>query len=78
MPERIFDVHVHINLPEHVTAVPPERWKSDWALECGHLLPAEDAYGCAGEHFPFCRYRIDTVFQPAKETRCSGEMPRGF
>jgi hypothetical protein len=58
MPERIFDVHVHINLPEHVAAVPPERWKSDWALECGHLFPAEDAYGCAGELFPFCRYRI--------------------
>ncbi len=52
LPPRIFDVHVHLNLPEHVAMVPEERWRSDWALESGHLLPVEDAYACARELFP--------------------------
>ncbi|UCF98913.1 MAG: amidohydrolase family protein [Spirochaetaceae bacterium] len=67
LPEKIFDVHVHINLPEHVAAIPPARWKSDWALECGHLLPAEDAYACARELFPDCRFRIAGFPWPIKE-----------
>jgi predicted TIM-barrel fold metal-dependent hydrolase len=67
LPPKIFDVHVHINLPEHVSAVPPERWQSDWALESGHLLPCEDAFACARELFPDCRYRIAGFPWPIKE-----------
>jgi predicted TIM-barrel fold metal-dependent hydrolase len=67
VPERIFDVHVHINQPEHVASVPPERWLTDWALESGHLLTCEDAYACAGELFPDCRYRIAGFPWPIKE-----------
>jgi predicted TIM-barrel fold metal-dependent hydrolase len=67
LPEQIFDVHVHVNLPEHIAAVPPERWQSDWALESGHLLPVEDAYACARELFPDCRYRIAGFPWPIKE-----------
>jgi predicted TIM-barrel fold metal-dependent hydrolase len=67
LPAKIFDVHVHVNLPEHIAAVPPERWLSDWALESGHLLPAEDAYACAAELFPDCSYRIAGFPWPIKE-----------
>ena len=67
LPPIIFDVHVHINRPEHISAVPPERWRSDWALESGHLLPCEDAYACARELFPDCRYRIAGFPWPIKE-----------
>jgi hypothetical protein len=37
-------VHVHLNLLEHVAMVPEERWRTDWALESGHLLPVEGAF----------------------------------
>ena len=67
LPEKIFDVHVHLNLPEHVASVPPERWYTDWALESGHLLPCEDAYASARELFPDCRYRIAGFPWPIKE-----------
>ncbi len=42
LPRRLFDAHVHANLPEHVSMVPPERWLTDWALETGHLLVTTD------------------------------------
>jgi len=67
LPERIFDVHVHLNLPEHVALVPEERWRSDWALESGHLLPVEDAYACARELFPDARYAIAGMPWPIRE-----------
>jgi hypothetical protein len=67
LPTRIFDVHVHLNLPDHVAMVPPERWLSDWALECGHLLPVEDAYACAGDLFPDAEYAIAGMPWPIRE-----------
>ena len=67
LPTRIFDAHVHLNLPEHVSAVPQERWLSDWALECGHVLPVEDAYQCADELFPGIEYSIAGLPLPVKE-----------
>jgi len=35
LPERIFDCHVHIGLPEHRGPISPERLKMDWAMEVG-------------------------------------------
>jgi predicted TIM-barrel fold metal-dependent hydrolase len=67
LPKSVFDVHVHINLAEHVREVPEERWHSDWALECGHLLPVEDAYSCAKELFPGVEYGIAGFPWPIKE-----------
>jgi predicted TIM-barrel fold metal-dependent hydrolase len=67
LPERIFDAHVHVNLPEHLAQVPAERWMTDWALESGHLLPVDDAYRCAEELFPDSRYRIAGFPWPIKE-----------
>lgn len=67
LPSSIFDVHVHINLPEHIAAVPESRWLSDWALESGHLLPCEDACACAKELFPDVEYTIAGFPWPIRE-----------
>jgi predicted TIM-barrel fold metal-dependent hydrolase len=67
LPERIFDVHMHLNLPEHVAAVTEERRRSDWAIECGYILPCEDAYAATGELFPGTAYRIAGFPWPIRE-----------
>jgi predicted TIM-barrel fold metal-dependent hydrolase len=67
LPASIFDVHVHINLPEHIAMVPESRWLSDWALESGHLLPCQDAYACAKELYPNTEYRIAGFPWPIRE-----------
>lgn len=67
LPASIFDVHVHMNLPEHIAMVPESRWLSDWALESGHLLPCEDAYACAKELYPDTEYRIAGFPWPVRE-----------
>jgi hypothetical protein len=43
MPARFLDAHTHINLPEHIVDVPPERIADDWALQNGLHMTAEDA-----------------------------------
>jgi hypothetical protein len=58
LPKEIFDIHVHLNTKEHIHFVPASRWKSDWALEAGHVLPIEDAFFCAEEPYPDTAYRI--------------------
>jgi predicted TIM-barrel fold metal-dependent hydrolase len=72
IPQEIYDVHTHINLPEHVETVPGERLESDWALECGHILPARDAYRCANELFPDTVYRIAGFPWPIREADLHG------
>ncbi len=72
IPSKIFDVHVHMNLPEHIEKVPAERWFSDWALECGRLLPCDDAYACAREIFPETEYSIAGFPWPIKEADIEG------
>ncbi|MBN1837918.1 MAG: amidohydrolase family protein [Spirochaetales bacterium] len=67
LPARVFDVHVHLNLPEHVTAVTEERRRSDWAIECGYVLPCEDAHAAARELFPGVQYRIAGFPWPIRE-----------
>jgi predicted TIM-barrel fold metal-dependent hydrolase len=58
---------MHLNTDEHIRNVPPSRWLSDWALEAGHLLPAEDALECAGELYPAASYRIAGFPCPIRE-----------
>lgn len=67
LPRSVFDVHVHINLPEHIAGVPESRWRSDWALEAGHLLPAEDAHACVAELYPDVDYQIAGFPWPIRE-----------
>lgn len=52
---------------EHVKNVTRERLLSDWALECGYILPFEDAYRCALELFPDTVYSIAGFPWPIKE-----------
>ena len=56
IPSRIFDVHVHIFLKEHVDMIPEETIKSFWASECAHVLSCDDAHACAGELYPDVEY----------------------
>ncbi len=67
LPEGVFDVHVHLNLPEHIAMVPEERWLSDWALECAHLLTCDEAYDYAKKLFPQTRYSIAGFPWPIRE-----------
>ncbi len=67
LPRRIYDMHVHLNLLEHVNMVPEERWLSDWALECGHVLPVDDALSCSRELFPGVHYLINGFPMPVRE-----------
>ena len=72
LPSSIFDVHVHINLPEHVEMVPKERILSDWALESGHILPYDDAHACARELYPDAEYAIAGLPWPIREADLKG------
>lgn len=67
LPSAVFDVHVHLNLPEHVARVPESRFLSDWAMEIGHLLPVDDAYACARELYPDTTYEIAGFPWPIRE-----------
>jgi predicted TIM-barrel fold metal-dependent hydrolase len=52
--------------------VPAGRWLTDWALECGHLLPCEDAFACASELYPDTDYRIAGFPWPIREADLRG------
>lgn len=67
LPSKVFDVHVHINLKAHIEKVTRERIETDWALECGILLPCEDAYKCVAELYPDVEYKIAGMPWPIKE-----------
>lgn len=72
LPAKIFDVHVHINLKQHVENVPEEKINSDWALQCGIMLPWEDAYNNAKELFPDAEYTIAGFPWPINEADIEG------
>jgi uncharacterized protein len=67
LPDTIFDVHVHLNLPEHISMVTESRWLSDWALESGHLLSCEGALSWAKVLYPDVRYEIAGFPWPIRE-----------
>ena len=52
LPSKLFDVHVHIFLKEHVDMIPEEHRTAFWASECAQVLTADDAHACAQELFP--------------------------
>ena len=43
LPRVILDAHTHINLPQHICDIPPERIANDWALQTGLHMTADDA-----------------------------------
>lgn len=52
LPEKITDVHVHMNLEEHVKGVSKDRISMDWALECGLQMEYEAAQHYYQTMFP--------------------------
>ena len=67
LPSKIYDIHVHLNLQEHVSMVPEERWLSDWAMEIGHVLPVDDVLACGEQLFPDSHYAVNGFPMPVKE-----------
>jgi hypothetical protein len=67
MPDEIFDVHVHLNLSEHIPYISQERIHSDWAFECGLFLTAEEALKRAGMLFGDTRYHMAGFPWPIRE-----------
>jgi len=56
LPSRIFDVHVHVFLKEHVDMIPEQSSKTFWANECATVLSCNDAHACARELYPDTEY----------------------
>ena len=67
LPDKVYDIHVHLNLPEHIEKVPPSRWETDWALECGHLLSYDEAGNMVKEIFPDTHYKFGGFPWPIRE-----------
>jgi predicted TIM-barrel fold metal-dependent hydrolase len=67
MPARFLDAHTHINLPEHIVDVPPERIADDWALQNGLHMTAEDAAYYYHTLFPDQQWAITAFPFPVKE-----------
>jgi predicted TIM-barrel fold metal-dependent hydrolase len=72
IPDDVYDVHVHMNLPEHADMIPEERFLKDWALQCGHILTVDDAYSMAAKIFPGVNYRIAGFPWPILEADIEG------
>ena len=66
MPARFLDAHTHINLPEHIVDVPPERIADDWALQNGLHMTAEDAAFYYHTLFPDRQWAITAFPFPVK------------
>ena len=52
LPACVYDSHVHVALPEHVPAVPPEAVRDSWAAEAPHLLSLEQLEDVQAHIFP--------------------------
>lgn len=56
LPERILDMHSHMNLPEHLERIPAARINGDWALQAGYRMTAEEAQEFAAQLFETVDY----------------------
>lgn len=56
LPEKILDMHSHMNLPEHVADIPASRINSDWALQAGFRMTADEAREYAHQLFETVDY----------------------
>jgi len=64
IPRRVFDTHVHVYLPEHVSRVPDSVWLSNWALESSRALSADDVHECVRRLYPDTEYRFGAFPMP--------------
>jgi predicted TIM-barrel fold metal-dependent hydrolase len=72
LPAEVYDVHVHMSLPEHTDMLPEERFLKDWALQCVNILTVDDAYRIAVEIFPGIAFRIAGFGWPILEADIKG------
>lgn len=64
LPEEIMDMHIHLNLPDHVSNVSSEKIKMDWAMQAGYMLPYEDA-----------KFYLDALFPEQKIKLAACPLP---
>lgn len=67
LPSKILDMHSHMNLPEHVEKVSEARINSDWALQAGFKMTADEAKYFSGQLFPHVAYSFVGFAFPIKE-----------
>jgi len=67
VPGQVVDAHLHLNLPEHVRAVPPERLRSDWALEVNHCMSVREAHEIYARLLPQTCVRLTGMPWPIRE-----------
>ena len=72
LPDRIIDAHAHFNLPEHVANVSRETIAGDWALECGLVMPYEDAAAYMSAMFPGKTIDFTALPWPLREADTEG------
>ena len=72
LPESIIDAHAHFNLPEHVAMVGKETIAGDWALECGLIMPYEDARHYMSVMFPGRKVDFVALPWPLREADTDG------
>jgi len=69
LPEEIFDVHVHLSLPEHFYSISSERKLEDWVLDVGHTLSVEADFFAYKELLPEQKVNILGFLFPIKEAK---------
>jgi len=72
LPDRIIDAHAHFNLAKHVENVSKETIAGDWALECGMVMPYEDAQSYMSIMFPGKKIDFVTFPWPLRDADTEG------
>jgi hypothetical protein len=72
LPDRVIDAHAHFNLPEHVANVSRETVAGDWAMQCGYIMPVEDARYYASVLFPDRQIEFVALPFPLREADTGG------
>jgi len=66
MPERIFDAHVHLALPEHTANIDPTLLETDWAIQSASSMSVEQLGKYASCLFPGFAYEFLALPLPMK------------
>jgi hypothetical protein len=69
LPPRLFDFHAHVGEPQHFQPLSLQRLRTNWALECGHILPFDDLREAYRQLFPDSEVRQLCFPFPIQEAR---------
>ena len=67
LPERIYDIHTHIGLAEHLDPITPERVAESWALDVSPPIPTEELSAAQAMLFPGKSVRSLAFGMPIRE-----------